>query len=148
MNFKLTIRKPENLVIRDPKNLTDDWNKMLYSIMSLLHSQFDLQDEEDLCNISLADYLTEKELKNLTVCVCGADWQSQVKFIGELVLIGDHAGKNYDYCKECGHPDVQIVGNYIECNHCKFTECITDDIPMDEDINDFGGRIDLGTQIY
>jgi hypothetical protein len=134
-DFKITIRKPGNS--------PGEWDQMLFDIMKLLYTKFDLKDEPELCGINLKDFMTGKELRNLTIFVNGRDWQSQIQFMGDLVLIGDQAGKNYDYCLKCGHPDVQAVGNYINCNHCGNSEMITEDIPMEEDINDYSGKICL-----
>ncbi len=139
MNFKLTLRKPYN----DSRFDILIWDHLLYDIMKLLYTKFDLKDEPDLCDVSLAEYLTEKELRNLTIFITGRDWQSQVKVVGDLVLIGDRAGKSDDFCFECGHPKIQLVGYYITCNHCGFSR-LDDSIDYDNgDINDFSGRINL-----
>ena len=132
MNFKLTLKSP------DDKELS---SKFVKAIMKRLYQDFELLDEPDLCNISLAEYMSERKIKDLSVFVNGNDLPSSVTALNGLILVGEN--RTGDNCRNCGYPEYYYTGGRMLCNQCEHSEEAEDDISFCGDIADYSGRVVL-----
>ena len=129
-NFKLTIKAP------DDSELDSNFVK---AIMKRLRD-YGLLDEDELCNMTVADFLeSDRLLRRLTGEVNRVDWPSQIRKVGELILVGEN--RKGDNCPNCGHPEYYYTGGRMLCNQCEHSGDADDPIYEDGDITDYSGRV-------
>jgi len=130
--FKLTIKHLDN---------SDEFQDFSNKIMKHLYKDFELQDEESFCNITLLELLGG-DLKDLAVMVSGNDYPSTVERLGELILVGDQYGVKDYVCPNCGSPDWYYTGGRMLCNQCEYSETAEEPF-YDGDIADYSGFVAL-----
>ena len=97
----------KTLSLIHPKNpdclCKGDWEKLSKDILHRLHSDFEVNNDPELCGVTLGDFLQDRQLKDLAVMVMGNDWPSSQLFLMKLRLKGDGA------CPKCGSDCIQII---------------------------------------
>jgi hypothetical protein len=133
--FKLTLKQSDDFA---------DWEPMVKQIISYLKSHYGLLDEEQLCNVTILDYLetwsekgeSQMNLKNLALHIFNADWRFFTVKLGEIVLVGDKYDKGSDECCEnCGNPQLRDNGETAICDICGTVKHIANDSFQYDDYN-------------
>ena len=89
-------------------NFKGDFDTLAKTIMSRLHKDFDIADQEFNCGVTLGDLLQSQELKDLAVMTLGNDFNTSCFFLQKLRLHGDGV------CPNCGSDNYQIIDGNAE----------------------------------
>jgi hypothetical protein len=93
----------KKLSLVKPEPTPDKWDELSERILKLLHREFEIKNDEELCGCSLNDFMQKQELKDLSVMALGNDFKTSVDFIRGLVLKGD------GMCPECGSDCIEVI---------------------------------------
>jgi hypothetical protein len=130
------------ITIKTPSDAPAEWDQLSYSCMRLLHSRYELLDDECICNTTIKEYLENwstpekavRHLRDLTIALVGADWKSATESVGNFLLVGDkyNSGSD-DWCPNCGSQDYTYYGDgMMYCSTCEHEHFIDDDYQSDD----------------
>jgi hypothetical protein len=108
------------------------WPAFNERLMKLLYEKYELiPSYTEQCNWDFDSFLHEKEIKDIAVFIFGNDLPSTVKFVKELVIVGDGdcpvCGSNNRSAVSGGFDRDDETGFYAECvgykcNNCNFID--------------------------